>query len=289
MSEETPVITEELVKESSPEEVPATPTAETDAPPTEETAPKSEPKKRPIKTRPKIKVSLTRGQELKGKVKTITDFGAFIDINLPQDGLVHISELSRNRVKKVKDVVSVGDEVVVWVKSLDKERNRISLTMRKPLERTYNDVQVDDVYDGEVTRIERYGVFVEIGLEREGLVHVSELSHEYIKTPEEIISVEDKIQVKVVKVNKRKKQVNLSIKALLAPPELEEVVEEVVEEETIDDEMSMATTMAAAFDRFNTSIRKNSGVKKQTTKSRKRLAMMDDVVNRTLKIQQDQE
>lgn len=285
MSEETATTPEELIEESSSEEMSATPSSETESTSSDTKVSETKSSKKSVKTRPVIKVSLSRGQELKGVVKTITDFGAFIDINLPQDGLVHISELSRGRVDKVSDVISVGDEVTVWVKNLDKERNRISLTMRKPVEYSYDDIQVDDVLDGEVTRIEKYGVFVDIGLEREGLVHVSELSHEFVKTPEEVVSVGDTVKVKVVKVNKRKKQVNLSIKALLEPPALEEEVKE-EEEEIFEDAVPMSTTMAAAFSAFNSTSHKSSTSKKSTSKSRKKRTTMDDVIARTLKSHQ---
>lgn len=285
MSEETATTPEELIEESSSEEMSATPPSETETISSDTKVSQTKSSKKPVKTRPVIKVSLSRGQELKGVVKTITDFGAFIDINLPQDGLVHISELSRGHVDKVSDVISVGDEVIVWVKNLDKERNRISLTMRKPIERTYDDIRVDDVLEGEVTRIEKYGVFVDIGLEREGLVHVSELSHEFVKTPEEVVSVGDTVKVKVVKVNKRKKQVNLSIKALLEPPELEEEVKEEVEE-IFEDTVPMSTTMAAAFSAFSSTSRKSSTSKKSASKSRKKRTTMDDVIARTLRSHQ---
>ncbi|NIP23294.1 MAG: S1 RNA-binding domain-containing protein [Phycisphaerae bacterium] len=285
MSEETATTPEELIEESSSEEMFATSPSETETTSSDTKVSQTKSSKKSVKTRPVIKVSLSRGQELKGVVKTITDFGAFIDINLPQDGLVHISELSRGRVDKVSDVISVGDEVTVWVKNLDKERNRISLTMRKPVEHTYDDIQVDDVLEGEVTRIEKYGVFVDIGLEREGLVHVSELSHEFVKTPEEVVSVGDTVKVKVIKVNKRKKQVNLSIKALLEPPELEEELQE-EEEEIFEDTAPMSTTMAAAFSAFSSTSRKSSTSKKSSSKSRKKRTPMDDVIARTLRSHQ---
>ena len=285
MSEETSVITEELAGQSSTKDVSATSASEAETTSSEATEAQSQSPTGQVKTRPKVTIALSRGQELQGKVKTITDFGAFIDINLPQDGLVHISELSRNRVEKVSDVVSVGQEVTVWVKSLDKERNRISLTMCKPVDRSYSQIQVGDVLEGTVTRIEKYGVFVDIGLEREGLVHVSELSHEFVRLPEDVVSVGHKVQVKVVKINKRRKQVNLSMKALLESPEPESPAEEAEEEYTAED-VSVATTMAAAFDRFNSSARGRSQSGRAKSKSRRINPNMDDVVTRTLKSQQ---
>jgi len=282
MSKETTVTTEELSEQDTVSEVLPSPAAdaEVSTPATEEDAGADN----VVKKRPKKTVSLSRGQELTGKVKTITDFGAFIDINLSQDGLVHISELSRDRVEKVGDVISVGDEVTVWVKNLDRERNRISLTMLKPVERTYDQVSVDDVYAGTVTRVEPYGVFVEIGMEREGLIHVSELSHDFVRVPEDVVAVGDEIQVKVIRINRRKKQVNLSLKALQDSPEAE-LEEELDEEVYEEDESPMATTMSIAFNKFNTTARKKS--KKSKDRAHKADPTMDDLVSRTLKTQEN--
>jgi len=232
------------------------------------------------------------GQELKGRIKTITDFGAFVDLNLSVDGLVHISQMSRRRIDNVKDVVSPGDEVMVWVKNINRERGRVGLTMLKPLKYKYKDISEGDALDGEVKRVENYGVFVDVGLEREGLVHVSELSHEYVKSPEEAVSVGDEVKVQVLKIDVRKKQVNLSIKALLEPPEVEEAEEakeiftEQVEEEF--EEEPMSTMMAAAFGQLDGF--KKPARRKKTPKKRKRnrnKAMMDELVSKTLQVGQE--
>jgi len=198
--------------------------------------------------------------------------------------LVHISELSRRRVTNVKDVLEKDQDVVVWVKSVDRARGRIGLTMLKPIERKYGEISEGDALKGEIKRIESYGVFVDVGLEREGLVHVSELSHEYVKSPADVVTVGDAVDVQVLKIDARKKQVNLSIKALLEPPatassanapkQKEEYV--VVEQ---DDEPA-PTTMAIAFERLNL-IPKST--RKKMMRSRKRNKRMDSVVARTLK------
>ena len=303
MNEETPVVTEvteELGKaEVAPQEAelssldregtsPAEGQAETESQSKAAKNTEGKPEKAVAKGRPKVRISLSKGQELQGKVKTITDFGAFIDIDLPLDGLVHISELSRDRIEKVSDVVAVGDEVTVWVKDLDKARNRISLTMNKPVERTFEQVNTDDVLEGQVTRIESYGVFVDVGLEREGLIHVSELSHDYVRVPEDVVSVGETVQVKVLKVNKRRKQLNLSMKALADLPEAEEAeeVEEVVEEA---EEVELSTTMAAAFSAFSQTEQPSPRGKKSAARTRRDSSVMDDVISRTLKTQTDQE
>lgn len=174
-------------------------------------------------------LDLKPGMELKGKVKSITDFGAFIDLGIAQDGLVHISELERRRVKKVTDVVQVGDEVQVWVKKVDKKRGRISLTMVRPVTRRFGDLKPDTVVEGVVTRIEPYGVFIDIGTGRDGLVHVSELTEGYIGSPDEVVSMGDKVKVRVLKVDRKARKVDLSMKEFVeapGPPEPEPAVEE---------------------------------------------------------------
>ncbi|RME51729.1 MAG: S1 RNA-binding domain-containing protein, partial [Caldilineae bacterium] len=229
-------------------------------------------------------IPLEPGQKLTGKIKTVAKFGAFVDLNMAVDGLVHISELSRQRVENVSDVVNVGDEVTVWVKKVDRERGRISLTMVKPVERKFKDIAEGDVLEGEVTRIENFGVFVDIGLPREGLVHVSELSHEFVKSPEEVVSIGDTVQVKVLKVDRKKRQVNLSMKALVEPPASEveeEIPAEEEDEEHYPEEEPMPTVMAIAFGKLNQAQRP---AKKKRPKRRKRNKVMDEVIAKTLQV-----
>jgi small subunit ribosomal protein S1 len=200
-------------------------------------------------------MDLRPGMELTGKVKSVTDFGAFVDIGIAQDGLVHISELARRRVKNVAEVVQVGDEVKVWVKKVDKKRGRISLTMVKPTTRRFKDLKPDIVVDGVVTRIEPYGVFVDIGTGRDGLVHVSELTEGYINSPSEVVSIGDKVQVRVLKVDRKARKVDLTMKEFIKtpePPEPEPVQEE--EEEPAPTVMSLA---------FQAALKDNNGKKKQ--------------------------
>jgi small subunit ribosomal protein S1 len=200
-------------------------------------------------------MDLKPGMELTGKVKSVTDFGAFVDIGIAQDGLVHISELARRRVKNVAEVVQVGDEVKVWVKKVDKKRGRISLTMVKPTTRRFKDLKPDIVVDGVVTRIEPYGVFVDIGTGRDGLVHVSELTEGYINSPSEVVSVGNKVQVRVLKVDRKARKVDLTMKEFIKtpePPEPEPVQDE--EEEPTQTVMSLA---------FQAALKDNNGKKKQ--------------------------
>lgn len=185
-------------------------------------------------------LDLEPGMELKGKVKSITDFGAFVDLGIAQDGLVHISELERRRVKKVTDVVQVGDEVQVWVKKVDKKRGRISLTMVRPVTRRFRDLKPDTVIKGVVTRIEPYGVFIDIGTGRDGLVHVSELTEGYIGSPGEVVSIGDKVKVRVLKVDRKARKVDLSMKDFVKVAKSPEPEPDVAEDEPTPTLMALA-------------------------------------------------
>ncbi len=209
---------------------------------------------------------LRPGMELTGKVKSVTDFGAFIDLGIAQDGLVHISELARRRVQKVTDVVQVGDEVHVWVKKVDKKRGRISLTMVKPTTRRFKDLKPDMVVDGVVTRIEPYGVFVDIGTGRNGLVHVSELADGYIKSPSEVVSVGDKVEARVLKVDRKARKVDLSMKEFIKVSEPPEPEPAQAEEEPAPTVMALAFQAALTGDN---SKKKQRGIEKLIAKSLK--------------------
>ena len=196
---------------------------------------------------------LQPGMELRGRVKSTTDFGAFVDLGIAQDGLVHISELARRRVEKVTDVVQVGDEVTVWVKKVDKKRGRISLTMIRPTTRRFRDLKPDMVVDGVVTRIEPYGVFVDIGVGRNGLVHVSELTDGYIKSPADVVSVGDKVEARIIKIDRKARKVDLSMKEFIKVPKAPEP-------EPIPEEEPAPTAMALAF---QAALKGDNGKRKQ--------------------------
>ena len=234
-------------------------------------------------------LDLQIGQKMDGKVKNITDFGAFVDIGLPQDGLVHISELSRKKVEKVTDVVSVGQDIEVWVKKVDQKRGRISLTMVKPISLRIRDIEEGAELEGVVTRLESYGAFVDIDSERDGLVHISQITHEYIDTPGDALSVGDSVNVKVLKVNKKKRQIDLSIKALVEPPAKEqpkqekfvpEPVAESVAEEANDD--PVPTAMAMAYAAMQSKLQDDKSDYDGNSKEDNRRNQMDDIVARTL-------
>ena len=156
--------------------------------------------------------------KLSGKVLKTTLAGALVDVGQSIPGVIHISQLSTEPVNKVEDVVKEGQTVDVWVRRVKKDR--IELTMIEPLALEWKEIEPDMVVKGKVVRLEAYGAFVDIGAERPGMVHVSELAHGYVKTPNEIVKEGDEVEAKVLDVNRKKKQIKLSMKAL--EPDIEE-------------------------------------------------------------------
>lgn len=248
-----------------------------------------EPTDTPAADEPISILNLKPRQHLPGKVKNITNFGAFVDIGLAQDGLVHISELARQKVDKVTDVVSEGQEVDVWVKKVDKKRGRISLTMVRPITRRFRDINEDDELEGTVTRLESYGAFIDIESDREGLVHISQITHEYINHPEEALAIGDKVKVKVLKVNRKKRQVDLSIKALLAPPPPREPEAAKPEPEVIQvqgaaeaEQDSGQTAISLAYAAFQSERKSDSSRKDSSRTKREQKQEIDAIIARTL-------
>ncbi len=167
----------------------------------------------------KVVKTIAVGQEVEGVVKRVTEFGAFIDIGVGRDGLVHVSELSPQRVAKASDVVQEGQTVTVWIKELDRDKNRISLSMIAPGTLTMRDLEEGMVVTGTVTRMERYGAFLDIGVGRDGMLHVKEMGHGFIEKPEDVVKMGEELQVQIVGLDQRRGRVDLSRKSLLPPPE----------------------------------------------------------------------
>jgi small subunit ribosomal protein S1 len=155
--------------------------------------------------------------KLKGTVNRLELYGAFVDLGFPATAILHISQLNK-RVNRVSDLLSVGDEVEVWVSKVDADRNQVTVTMNQPLAVEWSDLEEGQVYSGKVVRLENFGAFIDIGAEKEGLIHVSELSHEFVKHPSEVLRTGDDVQVKVLAYSKKKRRINLSMKALIEAP-----------------------------------------------------------------------
>ncbi|MGK4178729.1 30S ribosomal protein S1 [Lapidilactobacillus dextrinicus] len=161
------------------------------------------------------------GDEITGKVARLTNFGAFVDLG-GVDGLVHISEISHQRVDKPSDVLKVGEEVKVKVLSVDADRNRISLSMKAlqpgPWDSVTEVAPVGAAIDGKVKRLTTFGAFVEVAPGIEGLVHISQISHQHIATPNDVLKEGQDVKVKVLSVDPENRRLSLSIKALTEKP-----------------------------------------------------------------------
>ncbi|EJE98463.1 30S ribosomal protein S1 [Liquorilactobacillus mali] len=165
--------------------------------------------------------NLVVGDVVEGKVARLTSFGAFVDLG-GVDGLVHVSEISYERVNKPSDVLKVGETVKVKVLSIDTERDRISLSIKQTLPQPWDNitekVAEGDVLEGTVKRLTSFGAFVEVFPGVEGLVHISQISHKHIATPNEVLTSGETIKVKVLNVHADEHRLALSVKALEEKP-----------------------------------------------------------------------
>src|SRR5690349_9425671 len=150
--------------------------------------------------------------KLSGKILKTTLAGALVDVGQALPGVIHISQLQKEATNKVEDVVKEGQTVDVWVRRVKKDR--VELTMIEPLGFEWKDIQPEMVVKGKVVRLETYGAFVDFGAERPGLIHVSELTRGYVKTASEVLKEGEEIEAKVLDVDRRKRQIRLSMKAL---------------------------------------------------------------------------
>ena len=160
--------------------------------------------------------TLQAGDVVEGKVARLTNFGAFVDLG-GIDGLVHVSEISYERVEKPADVLKVGQEVTVKILSVDADRERVSLSIKATLPEPWDGIEEKApqgaVLDGKVKRLTSFGAFVEVFPGVEGLVHISQISHQHIATPNDVLKVGQEIKVKVLDVRPDEKRLALSIKA----------------------------------------------------------------------------
>lgn len=168
---------------------------------------------------------LSVGEIVEGKVARLTDFGAFVDLG-GVDGLVHVSEISHDRVKNPADVLTKGETVNVKILALDAEKGRISLSIKAtqpgPWDEVAEEAPAGTVLEGTVKRVKDFGAFVEIFPGIEGLVHVSQISHKRIENPSEVLKSGDKVQVQVLDVKPAEERISLSMKALEEKPERED-------------------------------------------------------------------
>lgn len=170
----------------------------------------------------KVMADLKEGQEIVGTVQRLTQFGVFVDVG-GVDGLVHVSEIAWTHVDKPSDAVSEGDQVKVKVLKVDPEKGKISLSMKAaqpgPWDSAAGQFNNNDIVTGVVKRLVNFGAFVEIAPGVEGLVHISQISHKHIGTPQEVLEEGQEVKVKILEMNPSEKRVSLSIKETEEAPE----------------------------------------------------------------------
>jgi len=186
---------------------------------------------------------LNVGDIVEGTISNIVDFGAFVDLD-GIDGLIHISELSWTHINHPSEVLQVNQKVKVKVLDIDRDRQRISLGLKQTQEDPWQKIvaqhKVGDIVEGRVTKIVAFGAFVEIYEGIEGLVHISELANRHVERPDEVVSVGQIVNVKIIEVDSERRRLSLSIKRVdgdnvkplrpLAQPEPDDVEEAIIEE-----------------------------------------------------------
>ena len=221
---------------------------------------------------------LNIGTEVNGRVRHLGIYGALVDIGTGQDALLHISQLAPNEKRKFGEVLQTGAEITAYVYKT-RQDGHIALTMEKPPLVPWQTIKQGSRYIGEVIRIENFGIFVDFGAERPGMVHVSEMADGYVKSPGDVASVGQKVEVRVLKNNGRSRQIDLSMKPVAG--------ETALLDDEADEDDDMQTSMAQAFRRAMEG-RPDEGARISAKRSSKRefRAQQDDILARTLRSSQ---
>ncbi|QRN82996.1 S1 RNA-binding domain-containing protein [Chloroflexota bacterium] len=228
-----------------------------------------------------------------GTVLKTTLQGALVNIGVDKPAFIHISQAVKDgdpkaQINSIEEVLKVGDSLDFWVKRVRKDR--IELTMKEPLAMEWREIKPGMTVKGNVVRLETFGAFVEIGAERPGLIHISELSHSYVRTPGEVVREGDEVEAKVLEVNRRKKQIKLSIKALQELPETMQAHQQasnVVEEETKEPDLTaMEIALRSAMEKAEN---EEKNAKKKSRKNKDADSEQEDLLSRTLENKVGQE
>jgi len=170
--------------------------------------------------------NIEEGQTRPGRVKRIVDYGAFIDLG-GYEGLLHVSEMEHRRVEHPSDILNEGDEIDVYILALDYEKERVSLSRKKLLKSPWEIAQEKyhegDIVEGTVVRIAPFGAFVELDPGVDGLVHISQMANYRVEKPEDVVSVNEQINIKIISIDPEEKRIGLSIKQVQEEEEATEV------------------------------------------------------------------
>jgi len=159
--------------------------------------------------------TMNTGDAVSGSVTRLMLSGAFVALGDGREGFLHVSQMGKVPLKNIEDLLKVGDTVNAFVLKVDGDR--VVLTTQKPPAISWDTIREGDVFHGTVVRIEKYGAFVDIGAERPGMVHVSEMGDDYVQSPDEVVRVGDVIEVRVLKCNRKQRQIDLTMKQETAP------------------------------------------------------------------------
>ena len=178
--------------------------------------------------------NIEEGQTRLGRVRRIVDYGAFIDLG-GFEGLLHVSEMEHRRVEHPSDILNEGDEIDVYILALDHEKERVSLSRKKLLKSPWEIAQEKyhegDIVEGTVVRIAPFGAFVELDPGVDGLVHISQMANYRVEKPEDVVSVNEKIKIKIISIDPEQKRIGLSIKQVQDEEEANEVQQYLDEQE----------------------------------------------------------
>lgn len=221
-------------------------------------------------TQPRSITELEPKMCLRGIIKETQLYGAVVDIGVEHDGMVHISQLAPTRVNRVTDIVQPGDNVIVWITSIDAEKGRIGLTMVKPADVDWNELAEGKTYTGIVTRLEEYGAFVDIGAERPGLLHVRDMAAGYVRHPSEIMKVGDELEVRILKADRRKRRIDLTLS-------------DAEEEDMEEPEEPTMTAMEIALQRAQSHTKKKAQMRRPRKATTPDLSEREDILARTLR------
>jgi small subunit ribosomal protein S1 len=225
---------------------------------------------------PKSVGELVPKMELRGTVKRIELFGAFVDIGIGQDALLHISQLGKANVRNVEDVVKAGDEITVYVMKVDPAAGRVALSLVKPPDVTWDDLREGSIVTGTIVRVENFGAFVDIGAERPAMIHVSELSNNYVSSASDVAKVGEVVQARIIKVDRKGRKIDLSLKAAEEPIVMPQEAEE---DTNIPTAMELALREAMDSKEESRSRRE----KRERDKQDKQRREQDEIIARTLR------
>ena len=218
--------------------------------------------------------ALAIGAEVKGRVRHLGMYGALVDIGTGQDALLHVSQLGEGDKRELSDAIQPDSEITAWIYRKRRD-GHVALTLDKPPAVPWQTIRRGNTYIGQVIRVEDFGVFVDFGAERPGMVHVSEMADGYVRSPGDVASVGQEVEVRVIKKNGRPRQIDLSMKS--AEEDLALIDDE-------DDEEELPTSMAQAFQR---AMRDEEGASQRSMERRggqsKHRQKQEEILARTLR------